>query len=397
MEFIPVIFGGHVNGYSIARTFFETYGIKSIICDYIKHVSRHSSFVDYRFVPNPKHVNEFVEYVFELGAKLRENGKQPLIIVTNDIWLIPLSRNRDILDKRFIYSFSRWDVIERLTIKNNLYSLADSLGVLYPKTRLVGNVSDIVRLNELRFPILIKPVEVVEFIEKFSKRKRNRVFNSNDTLTAYLEDIFKVGFNSELVAQEYIPSGIENLYTATTYSDQSGMVRGVSVGHKLTQYPPEAGTITSGLISYVKEVEDLSKKLLESVKFFGIANTEFKYDERDGKYYLMEVNPRPGMWNYSSYVSGLNLFEMLVVDLSGRLNKNAEIVRGKSPWLWTVASMFSVKKMLSEAMRAKIKDVKIINPMNCEIESIKYRITLAIQSSFVVRGFLKIIKKFFNI
>lgn len=392
MAFVPVIFGGHVNGYSIARTFFETYGIKSVICDYISRISKFSNFVDYKIVPNPKNEEHFLESVMQIGSAILALNKKPIIIVTNDIWLIPLSKYRDRLAKNYAYSFSEWGIIKRLTIKNNLYSLADSVGVLYPKTKIIKDVTEVDQLTEFRLPILIKPVEVVEFIQKFPSKKRNVVLESHSDLNDYVSNVYQSGFTSSLVIQEYIPSGIENLYTATTYSDQKGKVRGVSVGHKLTQYPPEAGTITSGLVSYVKEVEALTVKLLESVGFFGIANTEFKYDERDGKYYLMEVNPRPGMWNYSSYISGLNLFEMLIDDLNGQSSKNIDILRGENTCLWTVAPMSSVKRMLSSDLKHKIKNVNIINPMKCKSENIKYKLSLTIQSSLAFRVALKIIK-----
>lgn len=86
MIFKPVIFGGYVNGYSLARTLQETYKIKSIICDYTNSISYYSKFCEYRVVTDPQKNEElFVEEVQNIGKLIREDKKIPILIVTNDI------------------------------------------------------------------------------------------------------------------------------------------------------------------------------------------------------------------------------------------------------------------------------------------------------------------------
>ena len=48
----------------------------------------------------------------------------------------------------------------------------------------------------------------------------------------------------------------------------------------------------------VPEVEALSHRFLSSIDYYGLVEIEFKLDERDGQYKLLDVNPRT--WGYHS-------------------------------------------------------------------------------------------------
>ena len=368
-DFNILIFGGYVNGYSIARTIYETYNIKPYIFDYRNHFSKKSKILNYinTFDPN----NQTEEFIYDLIKFGKDNKKkQNIIFVTNDEWLIPISQNRKVLDEYFVLPFSEWNIIEKLTIKENLYKLCDEINLDYPKTELI-NQKNVENIKKLKFPILIKPSNVVKYINNIGG-KRNHIFENFNNANLFLENSFKK-YDENFVVQEYIPGGVENLYTATTYSNKEGEIKGISIGHKLTQYPSEAGTITSGYVDYVEEVEILTKKLLKESKYYGIANTEFKYDKRDKKYKLIEINPRPGMWNYSSLKSGVNLFELLIKDLQGSID-NDEIIRGKSNLIWTVISYKELKKTIP--LKTILDKKNLIDPRKNKEESLFYKINL---------------------
>lgn len=377
MKFMPVIFGGYVNGYSIARTFYETYGIKSVICDYKKRLTYYSSICIHKIVSDPKGKEEvFLQEIRDIGLELKAEGYKPIIIATNDEWLIPLSKHRNQLEEIYLYSFSEWDIIEKLTIKENLYKYCDELNIKYPITRVwtPDNLDEAVNMSA---PFLIKPSEVVKYIDLFPGVKRNNIFESLAEVKEFARQKFNEGYDGKFILQEYIPGGIENLYTITTYSDRMGKLKGVSIGHKLTQNPPEAGTITSGVIKYDEAIIKKAKGILESCKYTGITNIEFKYDARDCEYKMIEINPRPGMWNYSAYVSGLNLFEMMIDDIV--YNKELNYTEGKKEIVWSIIKkdelLNSIKGIENfSQVENLINDGKIINPIINKDENIKYKV-----------------------
>lgn len=384
MKFIPVIFGGYVNAYSLARIFNETYGIKSIICDVRGNNAAFSRICRFIVMENPNtNETKFIETAARIGKEIRDKGAVPLLLAAGDNYLIPLSKHKEILELIYLYSFSGWEVIEKLVHKNRLYELSGSLNIPCPKTMCVN--SPVEDFRHLTPPLLVKPSDVNEFIYTFPGKKKNRVFNNYDETRFYVMMIYSGNYQSELIIQEYIPGGAENLFTCTTYSDTSGKIRTVSTGHKLSQHPPEAGTITSGITGYNKDIINLTKIILEHCYYFGIANTEFKYDKRNNTYRLMEVNARPGMWNYSTLLSGVNIIQSLVNDAVYK--KSLPYTEGHTAFLWSIVSKGEMIKQTTGTENQSmvfdlIKKGNFFNPLDNKIENIifkfmeKYRLSL---------------------
>lgn len=397
MKFRPVIFGGYVNGYSLARTFYELYEIDSVVCDVKKNITKNSYFCKYIIVPDPqKNEDDFIRFVKELGEKLVDKDEIPVLLVTNDIWLIPLGKHKEILKSVYKYTFSDWEVIKLLANKSSLYKLSDTIGVSYPKTHRYNiENSD---FKHLLPPLLIKPSNVPMFINSFPRFNRNHIFSSYQSAEQFLHNVYSTGYEDDMIIQEFIPGGVENLYTCTSYSDRKGNIKGVSVGCKLSQYPEEAGTITSGLVNYKSEVVELTRKILDSQNFFGIANTEFKFDKRYNSFKLIEVNARPGMWNYSTVLSGVNLIEMLIDDII--FNKELCFKEGKTQIIW---SRINEKEILRNVRNTEnedlvinlIKNKKVYDPLKNDKEKISYKIDLFIlyMHSFLAKSYRNLIKK----
>ena len=59
------------------------------------------------------------------------------------------------------------------------------------------------------------------------------------------------------------------------------------------------------------------RKLLNGMDIKGIAQPEFKYDFRDQKYKLMEINLRSMMWHRVGNLSGVNLQYSQYLDALG--------------------------------------------------------------------------------
>ena len=121
-----------------------------------------------------------------------------------------------------------------------------------------------------------------------------------------------------------------------------------STGHKIRQNPPDAGTIVSGRVTPEPELFQLGKKLIKAAGYYGISNTEFKKDPRDGNFKLIEINPRPGMWNYSVMASGINLPYIAYEEVHGRTVSPVGSTEQELIWILGVMdfylSLFGYKK-----------------------------------------------------
>lgn len=315
---VGVILGGYVNGLGLVRSLGQA-GIPSIVIDCEKNIASQSKYVCNSFIcPHPvEKTPAFIEFMIEVGKQLPNKG---VIFCTNDIWLIPISKYQEHLKPYYLYPMSSWDIIERCEDKAQLYNLATEAGILHPKTITLNSIDELENYEgDLPYPCVLKPSITVGFMETLGTSRRTLHIETAEEMVYWKKRINDVGLiDTPLILQELIPGGAENLYTLTAYSNRDGDILAYSTGHKIRQNPPDAGTIVSGRVTPEPELFRLGKKLIKAAGYYGISNTEFKKDPRDGKFKLIEINPRPGMWNYSVMASGINLPYMAYEEVHGR-------------------------------------------------------------------------------
>jgi len=78
----------------------------------------------------------------------------------------------------------------------------------------------------------------------------------------------------------------------------------------------------------IPELESISLKFLRSIGFEGIAEVEFMQDPRDGKFKLLEINPRIWGWHTLAIRSGADLPYILYQDLLGGEPIPSDFIKG---------------------------------------------------------------------
>jgi predicted ATP-grasp superfamily ATP-dependent carboligase len=335
---IAIILGGYVNGLGLVRSLGEI-GVPSIVIDINKNIAFSSKYSIIGLIsPHPTHQTaEFLNFMKELGQKLKTKS---VLFCTNDMWLIPMSKNQLEMEQYFYYPMSGWNIIENCINKTKLYKLAVEADVPCPETVFLNSISEVDKnIDNIRFPCVLKPAIIIGFQEKLQSPGRTIIIQSNKELEYWKKIIVERNLSDvPLIIQEMIIGGSENLYTLTSYSNREGDIIAYSTGHKIRQNPPNAGTIVSGRVVHEPEVFALGKKLLKKAKFYGIANTEFKRDIKNGGFKLIEINPRPGMWNYSVTATGINLPQMAYLEVLGKkLVVNEAFNKRELVWLMVLS------------------------------------------------------------
>lgn len=295
-----IILGSGINALGIVRSLATT-NIPIYILDSRKDIAVYS-----------KYVKKFIEiedkkFIESFKKTLQKFSKHPVIFPTTDFYLYTLLKNASEFKDQCLIPISDWTIVSPLLEKEFLYDLAKSHDIPHPITEVTNNASEIYeKANNIGLPVVIKPSLTTGFAQEIGE-KAPIIFTIEklkETCNIITESSFK---NSPMVIQEYIPGEVEDLHTITCYADRNNNIRGYSIGHKIRQSPPITGTIISGKVEHVEAILDAAKKLIKASGFHGISNIEFKYDKRDGKYKLIEINPRTGIWNLSSYKAGINL------------------------------------------------------------------------------------------
>lgn len=252
------------------------------------------------------------------------------------------------------------DNIELASDKHATYSLAEEIGVPYPKTYPIQEVSDFEKL-ELNFPLVIKfPFESGKNVVEYAYD-----INSARKLFSTMIEMNSGPRKALPIVQEYI---VGDGYGFFAYYDQ-GVCKRTFMHHRIREYPVTGGASVCAESFSDGELFRYGKKLLDHLKWDGVAMVEFKKDNKDGKYKLMEINPK--FWGSLELAieSGVNFPSMLAdrargkeVEESNRFNQvtfhwiiNGELFHFLSRPSSIVKIFQSMKKSKSDFRIADIK------------------------------------------
>ena len=247
-----------------------------------------------------------LDVILKAGRKLKGEGKKGVLIPTQDSMVELCSKNKEILKEYFVCHIPDYSVIGACSDKQHQYSVAEKLAVPYPTTyfdfdipRLLADLDS----GKLAYPVIFKARK--ELPLHLRKQYRFVIMNTKEEVKKLLDVITPL--NIPFVIQQIIPGEDDSLYTLGSVMSKDGKMKAVFTGRKLRQRPPKFGECRVGESKFVKEIIEDGEKLLRGLNYFGISQVEFKYDARDGKYKLMEVNPRSWSWVGLPIGMGVNL------------------------------------------------------------------------------------------
>ncbi len=280
-----IVLGGHIQGLNIIRVYGKN-GIPTILLDSTRfNLGKYSKYCSkfYRY----KNEN-ILDILLEFGKKGEYRGW--LILPTNDFHVKILSQNRDELNRYFIVSSDRWSVVEKCYNKIETYKIAQLVSVPFPNTIFPKDINELISNSNIKYPCIIKPAVMHTFYSKFKKK----VFlcrDKNELISNYILAIDVIP-KSEIMVQDIIPGSSYNEYSSYFFYREGRVFNYMAVRRK-RQHPADFGNAATFIESV--EIEELrlqSEKLLKAINYSGICEVEFKYDSRDKKYKLLEINPR---------------------------------------------------------------------------------------------------------
>jgi predicted ATP-grasp superfamily ATP-dependent carboligase len=244
-------------------------------------------------------------------ARVAEIEGPAVVFPTHDPPLNALARNRERLPG-LRFPFPPWSALEAIQDKRHQLETAVSAGVPTPETRYPESPAAArAAAAELGYPVLVKPQHPDGFKRAFGKQAF-RCKTAAEVERAYAE---AEPFGP--MVQELVPGGDDELYSLGSYLREDGEPLGLFSGRKLKQVPPGIGTCRVGEAVWVQEVVDSGLGFLRALGFHGLSQVEFKRDPRDGRFKLMEINPRLWQWHGLATACGVDLPVIAYRDLAG--------------------------------------------------------------------------------
>ena len=128
-EFIPVLLGGDINTYSVARAFYEQYQVKTYIFGkFATGPSYGSKIIEYH--PNPKIDTD--DYFLQTvnGFAKKHKDKKIMLIGCGDSYVALISKHKAELEKNIIAPYIDFDLMNSLQQKETFYKLCEKHGVI---------------------------------------------------------------------------------------------------------------------------------------------------------------------------------------------------------------------------------------------------------------------------
>lgn len=333
-----IVFNVSFNGLGVIRALGENDIPVRALDSSKRAVGRYSKYtMSFKVVTDPAlDDKKFINELIEIG----ENSKEkPVLFPTNDVWAIAVSKYKQQIEKYFLTYNPDYSVIKKIIDKKTFYSIMEKENILIPQTYEIKNYKELEKMKDkFKYPLILKPNARMEVNRKSQDTK---VYNLNRVVEIRkFEDFFEYKQlieNYDFLIQQKIEGLSNKMFTVGIYADKKSDVRAVFSGRKVRGYPVDFGDCFAGESYWVDELVEQSKKIVKKLGYTGIAEIEYKYNIIDGKYYLIEMNPRTWSWVGITPKVGVNLPLIAYKDTIGEevheyieMNKSKKIIWTRS-------------------------------------------------------------------
>lgn len=286
-------------------------GGASALSRYVREHHRIASFSD----------GPAVMKVLESIANGSEGPDRPVLFPTADPDLDFITRHHDALSRHFALVNPPPSIVEPCLDKSRFLSFATTHGFPIPETWCPDSADEVRQIGRLaRFPLILKPSFPPSWgrepLASQLQHKKALTLHTPDELEHWYRRIGAVDPN--LVIQDYVPGRDDRLYSLHVYMDRSSQPLAWFTGRKLRTYPTYAGIGCFVESVVVPEIIETGLSMLRRVGYTGLALLQFKRDDRDGSFKLLEINPRSSSWNLLAAACGVNLPYVAYTDAIGR-------------------------------------------------------------------------------
>lgn len=238
-----------------------------------------------------------------------------VVLACSDGELELIARNRVPLVQKFLLDLS--DPQAQLAMLNKLdtYRRAEAAGVPLPRYWAPQAAEEVDALRDtLEYPVVVKPLYSHVFRQHFTQKLV--VARDFDQVRKAFTAARAAGVDVMLV--EMIPGPDDRLCSYYTYLDEAGRPLFHFTKRVIRRSPPIMGNGCYHITDRNPEVAELALRFFRAVGLRGLANAEFKRDERDGRLKLIECNARFTEANCLVAASGYDLARFVYNRLTGR-------------------------------------------------------------------------------
>ncbi len=250
----------------------------------------------------------------DLEAMLESlNIESAVLLPCSDDWLQAVAMLPPGLARRFPSSTSA-NCVELLTNKWRFAQLLQQLGLPCPRTHLISSREQFDALPDSEFAgAILKPLSSVDFACRHGVK--GYLVENRAQAAALIHQL-----DLPILLQEFIPGPPNAGYFLDGFRDRTGHISAIFARQRLRMYPSKLGNSTLIESLPLHSLQDAVlplEYLLGRISYRGVFSAEFKFDERDRSFKMIEINARP--WWYVEFASncGVDVCTMAYRDALG--------------------------------------------------------------------------------
>lgn len=254
-------------------------------------------------------------------------GRPAVLIPTDDAGAIFLAEHGRELRPQFLFPDLPAGLPRRLAGKYSLHEVCREFGVASPQTTLPGSLAQAREFaHAAGYPVIAKLTAPWHAPRGL---RSTQVIGDERELGRVYDACGRAG--TGLMLQEFIPGGDGHDWFFHGYCDADSVCRPAFTGVKVRSYPSGAGLTSFGRSAPNAVLRDEITGLLTRLGYRGLLDLDIRLDARDGRYHLLDFNPRLGaQFRIFRDTAGTDVALAAYLDLTGQPVPPAEQVNGRS-------------------------------------------------------------------
>jgi D-aspartate ligase len=256
---------------------------------------------------------------------------RPILIPTSDATAALVQEAAEQLQEAYRFLIPPRGLVGSLSSKRELFFLCRKHGHPTPETFFPHSRSEVVQLlKRVVFPIVLKGIDD-RVVFGQTKVAMHIAQSADELLQCY--DTLESQQKQNVMLQEYIPGEADSVWMFNGYFDEKSECLAGFMGRKLRQRPVGTGITTLGICLQNAAAERPIRELLSSLGYRGIVDIGCRFDARDCKYKLLDVNPRIGC-TFRLFIdpNGMDVVRACYLDLTGQAVRAEPASEGRK-WL----------------------------------------------------------------
>jgi predicted ATP-grasp superfamily ATP-dependent carboligase len=252
------------------------------------------------------------ERVRAIAARL---GGRPVAVAIDDEAAVLLAeRGRELRQSVRLPAVAP-DLPRSLASKHDLSMLCHRVGVPAARSVRPQTLTEVIDAGaDLGFPLVIKNDRV------WSRLVQPGVPNTTIVRDAPALRALVAQWRTlpSVIVQEYLPPTSAGDWMVNGYFSTNEAAHVVLTGRKLRSWPPAVGPATRSITADSPDLARLTVELCQGVGFRGVCDLDWRFDARDGRYKLVDFNPRLGaQFRLFARDDGLDILRAMYLDLTG--------------------------------------------------------------------------------